>query len=105
MQTNVRALIAVASNGRQPTRSVQSVILLIQIFPRYTVARIPGVPTPIWMCFARVDMIRIYISCYTSRSVVTAASQVSPFREYCNHDIQANILYPVETDRYDYFRT
>jgi hypothetical protein len=43
-----------------------SVILLIllsevyelQIFPRNTVARIPGVPIPIWMCFARVDMAR-----------------------------------------------
>jgi hypothetical protein len=54
------------SDGRQPTHSNHSVILLIllsevyelQVFPRNTVARIPGVPVPIWMCFASVNMAR-----------------------------------------------
>ena len=38
-------------------------------------------------------------------SVVTAASQVSPFREHGIHYIQANIVYRVDVDRCDLFGT
>ena len=53
------------------------------------------------LCKCQHGQIRTCISCYTSRPVVTAASQVSPFRAYCNHDIQANIVYRVDTDQCD----
>jgi hypothetical protein len=36
---------------------------------------------------------------------VTAASQVSPFREHGIHYIQANIVYRVDVDRCDLFGT
>ncbi len=57
------------------------------------------------LCKSRHGQIRIYISCYTSRPVVTAASQVSPFREHGNHYIQANIVFPVDADQCVFFRT
>jgi hypothetical protein len=37
--------------------------------------------------------------------VVTAASQVSPFREHGNHYIQANIVFPVDADQCVFVRT
>jgi hypothetical protein len=37
--------------------------------------------------------------------VVTAASQVSPFREHGIHYIQANIVYPVDANPCDFFGT
>jgi hypothetical protein len=57
------------------------------------------------LCKSRHDQIRIYISCYTSRPVVTAACQVSPFREHGIHCIQANIVYRVDTNQCDLFGT
>jgi hypothetical protein len=57
------------------------------------------------LCKRRHGQIRIYISCYTSKPVVTAASQVSPFREHGIHYIQANIVYRVDADQCDFFGT
>ena len=57
------------------------------------------------LCKSRHGQIRIYISRYTSRPVVTAASQVSPFREHGIHYIQANIVYPVYANPCDFFGT
>jgi hypothetical protein len=57
------------------------------------------------LCKSQHGQIRIYISCYTSRPVVTAACQVSPFREHGIHYIQANIVYRVDVDQCDCFGT
>jgi hypothetical protein len=57
------------------------------------------------LCKSQHDQNRTCISYYTSRPVVTAASQVSPFRELGNHYIQANIVFPVDADQCVFVRT